>query len=746
MTPAHKHPNTSSQMNTSEERSADTAAAAAAAPTSGDEPPHEEEQRWVDASIRWDDHQDDVDDEESDDERDAFDPFKEDPSQSFTFAFHLDEASSLDANSRPPAAGNADGAASSSAAQEQAPPGEQDDESPQPNANVISIKLNGYKYDSDETFNSTGLTLWRAAEHLCYYLIRHRDVLQNKRMCELGCGLGLCGILAHRLTALAGANVEKDTCKENTGAVYLTDGDTDALAQLRANVRLNAPPSESNAGAIHCNQLIWGRQNTANFLQRHCSNRKFDILMASDVVYVADIIAPLMETVQTLLAPDGVFWFAYCSRRNVPVKIDLVLEAVLESGLVYEGVEEVDGIMIYEIRWGASGGNAEKSETDNGEKMEDAMSSTSRSTTSSTNEPVRPFEWLTNFSSLSHLLSPTYLFPKDRKIESIGRALHVGCGTSTLGECLVEELGYTEVVNADVDEEALSAMEKRWSDRCSRREELEVLETMKWQKFDFGKVIETSSDLTFERGYFDAVVDKSTLDCALCSGDGAAGLMVESYNALRPDGGVYVCISFNHVDFIGPLVRDCPGTDWDVEHVVVKRKVDVPEHLAGRIKTNSGPDSDAHIEQPGDTQSSAWTDGSFNPDDEYRRQCNVFICRRNGDEDLIHFDVVRDHLHRVNDAWFKTSNPMVTHTREADLRAAFESRLGAVHANDDHRDGTLPLRDCFDVLFTEAEREHLTFEFFLEDWEAFCANHDNASKDSTSMTVDTALLFLKEMQ
>ena len=68
------------------------------------------EQRWVDASIRWDDHQDDAD-ESSDDERDAFDPFKEDPSQSFSFAFRLDEASGADAGStsRPPAAGNADG-------------------------------------------------------------------------------------------------------------------------------------------------------------------------------------------------------------------------------------------------------------------------------------------------------------------------------------------------------------------------------------------------------------------------------------------------------------------------------------------------------------------------------------------------------------------------------------------------------------------------------------------------------------
>ena len=686
------------------------------------------EQRWVDASIRWDDHQDDAE-ESSDDERDAFDPFKQDPSQSFSFIFRVSDADT-DAT-KPAGTCNADdgaAAAASSSSHECKCATENKDADDDA---TLSIQLSGYKYDSDETFNSTGLTLWRAAEHLCQYLIRRREGLRNRRVCELGCGLGLCGILAHRLASMGNA----DSAQKNETEVYLTDGDTDALAQLRANVRQNASPADNggnNAGTIRCNQLIWGRENTVNFLERHCSNRQFDILLASDVVYVADIIAPLMETVQTLLAPEGVFWFAYCSRRNVPVKIELVLEAVVEAGLVYDCVEEVDGIMIYEIRWGKSG--------DNGEKI---AASATASSTSNTNEPVRPFEWLTNFSSLSHLLAQTYLFPGESETKGRGRALHVGCGTSTLGECLVEELGYEQVVNADVDREALSAMKERWNARCARNDKPEILEAMKWQEFDFDKVTETLSDAAFQSGYFDVVVDKSTLDCALCSGDGAAGMIVEAYNALRSDGGVYVCISFNHVDFVGRLLNDCPGADWDVEHVVVKRKVDVPEHLAGRLSANTGLTSDSvgdvlPTEQPNlKQQTSAWVDGSFDPDDDYRRQCNVFICRRRKGSSAtpIYFNAVRDHLHRVNDAWFQTSNPMVTHTREADLRAAFEARADG---------GMLPLKDCYAILFTEAEREHLTYEFFLEDWAAFHESHGDLPRDS--MTVDTALQFLKEMQ
>jgi len=32
----------------------------------------------------------------------------------------------------------------------------------------------------------------------------------------------------------------------------------------------------------------------------------------------------------------------------------------------------------------------------------------------------------------------------------------------------------------------------------------------------------------------------------------------------------------------------------------------------------------------------------------------------------------------------------------------------------------LSLEEAYEVIFTQAEREHLTFEHFLEDWEAFC--------------------------
>ena len=88
-----------------------------------------------------------------------------------------------------------------------------------------------------------------------------------------------------------------------------------------------------------------------------------------------------------------------------------------------------------------------------------------------------PFEWLTSPSSLKPLIilhaltplshttaaSPTLNTKTDHSSDMqqtyTGKALHVGSGSSTLGEFLVEDLGYDLVVNIDKDVETLMKME-----------------------------------------------------------------------------------------------------------------------------------------------------------------------------------------------------------------------------------------------------------------------------------------------
>ena len=169
---------------------------------------------------------------------------------------------------------------------------------------------------------------------------------------QLGAGLGLCGILAHRMTlsSCSSSPDSESNANNNKTAVFLTDGDTDALVQLHENIERNK--SKCGEGIISSHQLLWGCQMAMDFL-RHRYGQTFDVVLASDVIYVADIIPPLWETIQTLLKSNGVFLLAY-AKRKVPVSFDLVLSAAQQAGFTHECLQEDNAdnsLYLYAFRW-----------------------------------------------------------------------------------------------------------------------------------------------------------------------------------------------------------------------------------------------------------------------------------------------------------------------------------------------------------------------------------------------------------
>eukprot|EP00978_Attheya_sp_CCMP212_P007268 scaffold16926_cov59-Attheya_sp.AAC.2 len=212
----------------------------------------------------------------------------------------------------------------------------------------IKIPLRGIKAENGQTLHSTGLTLWRASHLLCNYLVSHtKEIVENKTILELGAGLGLCGILAHKL---------------GTRSVVLTDGDTDTLAEMRHNVLINTNQTTekqdgSKISTITCRQLRWGRNVDTFFEQQKqvqtAINERwngYDIIMGSDIIYVEEIIEPLFQTVVTLLGKDGKFLLAY-ARRNV--SIDLVFACAQRHDLTWTvncPDNNGEGIFIFERR------------------------------------------------------------------------------------------------------------------------------------------------------------------------------------------------------------------------------------------------------------------------------------------------------------------------------------------------------------------------------------------------------------
>lgn len=217
---------------------------------------------------------------------------------------------------------------------------------------TIEVHIKCYKMEADAVWKSTGLALWRASHYLCQYQVENSlELFRNKRVIELGAGLGLNGLVAWKI--MCELSSECDTQDEmHSGSVCITDGDTDALVILRENIQRNQSPCQNSKPQITAHQLLWGASTSQEFLAHITQNQKYETIIASDIIYALSIVVPLWETIQTLLETDGVFVMAY-ARREVPVSIELVLKEATRFGFVYELVKEdqEDGIWVYEFRF-----------------------------------------------------------------------------------------------------------------------------------------------------------------------------------------------------------------------------------------------------------------------------------------------------------------------------------------------------------------------------------------------------------
>lgn len=182
--------------------------------------------------------------------------------------------------------------------------------------NLISFTVNGLKREVGQTLQSTGLTLWRAAEHLSEFIFAHSDEYRNKSICELGAGLGNVSILLH-------------LCKLNS-IIVCTDGDDDTLDLLRKNMSFN----EIKDSEIKVDKLYWGEEVDEfltrcqeqlkcsmsldeqgvkdesndktvfqNMIEKSCNSEKklFDMAVGADIIYEKEQIQPLFETVSQIL-------------------------------------------------------------------------------------------------------------------------------------------------------------------------------------------------------------------------------------------------------------------------------------------------------------------------------------------------------------------------------------------------------------------------------------------------------------
>jgi SAM-dependent methyltransferase len=384
-----------------------------------------------------------------------------------------------------------------------------------------------------------------------------------------------------------------------------------------------------------------------------------------------------------------------------------------------------------------------------------------QSLTMLSNNGLQPFDWLTSAASLEPILCPILCGSISNRV------LHVGCGSSILGELLIEDTRYnvSSVVNVDCDIETLERMQQRWQRKA---DQLRVTNTNLDEKamefvtadFTFPDSLRHYTENSSNISTFDVVLDKSTLDCMLCTDTGAVGLLLETYRCLKENGGVYLVISFHPSEFIRPLLEDLPGAHWDVQCTSIPRQMEQLNTIENNGTLNGtvtklGNESDeASSESINNLYT--WSSGTFQPDERYVKYVTVVTCRRRPRDagnsisvinNELDWDQVYEHVHRVNNQWYQQTNPMLTKERVQTIERAFAASTRVNGSNNME----LPLEQCYPILFTDGERENLSYEDFTDDWRSFLSkysSYDLKSEQISSdrMSFETAIAFLHVMQ
>lgn len=135
--------------------------------------------------------------------------------------------------------------------------------------------------------------VWASGMALADVVLARRAELRGRTVLELGSGLGVTAIAALE----AGAHVHTMDCSPL------------ALALCRRNALVNT----GRAPSTLC--VNWAMPDRAS-MARAESFGGFGLILAADVLYESRDIAPLLQTIDRLLAPDGELWLAEPRRKT----------------------------------------------------------------------------------------------------------------------------------------------------------------------------------------------------------------------------------------------------------------------------------------------------------------------------------------------------------------------------------------------------------------------------------------------
>jgi predicted nicotinamide N-methyase len=147
----------------------------------------------------------------------------------------------------------------------------------------------------DEGNDVTGIKIWAGATLLCHFIKQNKDLFKEKSLIELGAGTGLPSLFASHYCG---------------SPLFITDGNDEVLDVLNQNVALNIPEKDR----LQTMKLYWDNQTDMDAALKTTNNKGFDIILGADIIYTQEAVLPLLNTVDKMLAPNGIFVLVYISR------------------------------------------------------------------------------------------------------------------------------------------------------------------------------------------------------------------------------------------------------------------------------------------------------------------------------------------------------------------------------------------------------------------------------------------------
>ncbi|CAK7226430.1 hypothetical protein SBRCBS47491_006229 [Sporothrix bragantina] len=130
---------------------------------------------------------------------------------------------------------------------------------------------------------TTGIRTWEAAMHLGQYLCQQPDLVQGKRVLELGAGTGYVAVLCAKFLG--------------TISCVATDGSPEVINSLPDNVELNGQ------GQVLSKELAWGPSPPDDWAD--WAGDGFDTILGADITFDARDMPDLLATIRWCLGGEA---------------------------------------------------------------------------------------------------------------------------------------------------------------------------------------------------------------------------------------------------------------------------------------------------------------------------------------------------------------------------------------------------------------------------------------------------------